>query len=63
VLAAPKLGRVYGGGRSATAFDFTTGKQLFTRAKTEVETIRTHDSKPAYRELDDDGKTIWAACI
>ena len=65
VLAAPELGRVYGGGRSLTAFNFATGKQLFTRAKTEVEAIRTHDSKPAYRdlELDDDGKTIWAACI
>ena len=27
--------------------------------------MRTHDSKPAYRdlELDADGKTIWAACI
>jgi hypothetical protein len=65
VLAAPELGRVYGGGRSLTAFDFATGKQLFTRAKTQVETVRTHDSKPAYRdlELDEDGKSIWAACI
>ena len=27
--------------------------------------MRTHDSKPAYRDLklDADGKTIWAACI
>jgi hypothetical protein len=65
VLAAPKLGRVYGGGRSLTAFEFATGKRLWTRAKTEVDVMRTHDSKPAYRdlELDADGKTIWAACI
>ena len=66
VLAAPGLGRVYGGGRSLSAFDFATGKELWTRAKTSVDpTIRAHDSKPAYRdlELDADGKTIWAACI
>jgi PQQ-like domain len=66
VLAAPKLGRVYGGGKSLTAFEFSTGKRLWTKAKTEVDpTIRTHDSKPAYRdlELDADGQTIWAACI
>src|SRR5215218_437155 len=63
VLAAPELGKVYGGGRSLTAFDFATGKKLWTRAKTEVDANRAHDSKPAYLELDADGKTIWAACI
>jgi hypothetical protein len=64
VLAAPKLGKVYGGGRSLTAFDFATGKRLWTKAKTTVDaTIRAHDSKPAYRDLVLDGKTIWAACI
>src|SRR5918994_446437 len=66
VLAAPELGRVYGGGRSLTAFDFATGKKLWTRAKTEVDANRAHDSKPAYRDLEldaDTGKTIWAACI
>ena len=66
VLAAPGLGRVYGGGVSLSAFEFATGKRLWTRAKTSVDpTIRTHDSKPAYRdlELDADGTTIWAACI
>jgi hypothetical protein len=65
VLAAPELGRVYGGGRSLTAFDFATGKKLWTRAQTAVDAIRAHDSKPAYRdlELDADGETIWAACI
>jgi outer membrane protein assembly factor BamB len=65
VLPAPELGGVYGGGRSLTALDFATGKKLWTRAKTTVDVIRAHDSKPAYRdlELDADGKTIWAACI
>jgi DNA-binding beta-propeller fold protein YncE len=65
VLAAPGLGRVYGGGGSLSAFDFDTGTKLWTKAKTEVVANRTHDSKPAYRdlELDADGKTIWAACI
>jgi hypothetical protein len=64
-LGAPKLGRVYGGGVSLSAFDFSTGKRLWSRAKTEVDVMRAHDSKPAYRdlELDADGKTIWAACI
>src|SRR5687767_519538 len=37
VLAAPDLGRVYGGGRSLSAFDFDTGKKLWTRVKTEVD--------------------------
>jgi Ca2+-binding RTX toxin-like protein len=66
VLAAPKLGRVYGGGVSLSAFDFDTGEKLWTKAKTEVDAIRAHDSKPAYRDLEldaDTGKTIWAACI
>ena len=66
VLAAPGLGRVYGGGVSLSAFEFSTGKKLWTRSKTTVDsTIRPHDSSPAYRdlELDADGKTIWAACI
>ena len=50
---------------SLSAFDFDTGEKLWTKAKTEVDAIRAHDSKPAYRdlELDADGKTIWAACI
>jgi hypothetical protein len=63
VLAAPGLGRVYGGGRSLSAFEFSTGKRLWTKAKTEVNVKRAHDSKPAYRDLKLDGKTIWAACI
>ena len=50
---------------SLSAFEFSTGKKLWTKAKTEVDVMRAHDSKPAYRdlELDADGKTIWAACI
>jgi hypothetical protein len=64
VLAAPGLGRIYGGGVSLSAFDFATGKKLWTTAKTAVDsTIRTHDSSPAYRDLELDGQTIWAACI
>ena len=72
VLAAPNLaapggdGRVYAGGVSLSAFDFATGKRLWTRSKTSVDlTLRTHDSKPAYRDLllDPDGQTIWAACV
>ena len=65
VQGARKLGRIYGGGRSLTAFEFATGKKLWTKAKTEVDAARAHDSKPAYRdlELDADGQTIWAACI
>ena len=65
VQGAPKLGRLYGGGVSLSAFEFSTGKMLWTKAKTEVDVMRAHDSKPAYRdlELDADGRTIWAACI
>src|SRR5215216_7254814 len=65
VLGVPKLGRIYGGGVSLSAFEYSTGKKLWTKAKTEVDVMRTHDSKPAYRDLerDADGKTIWAPCI
>jgi hypothetical protein len=64
VLAAPGLGRIYGGGGSLSAFDFATGKKRWTKAKTTVDpTIRTHDSSPAHRDLELDGRTIWAACI
>jgi hypothetical protein len=64
VLAAPALGTLYGGGRSLSAFEFATGKRLWTRAKTSVDpTIRIRDNKSAYRDLELDGRTIWAACI
>ena len=66
VLAAPGLGRVYGGGVSLSAFDFATGNKLWTKSKTTVDpSIRTHDNSPAYRdlELDADGRTLWAACV
>jgi hypothetical protein len=66
VLAAPGLGRVYGGGVSLSAFDFATGKKLWTRAKTTVDPDLAHPrQQAAYRdlELDADGRTIWAACI
>ena len=63
VLAAPDLGRVYGGGVSLTAFDFGSGAKLWSRAKTTVDqTLRTHHLQPGYRDLERDGSTIWAAC-
>ena len=64
-LAAPDLGRVYGGGVSLSAFELS-GKKLWSRAKTTVDTslYPTNAPSPSYRdlELDPDGKTIWAAC-
>jgi hypothetical protein len=69
VLAAPNLvapggdGRVYGGGVSLSAFDFATGKKLWTRAKTTVDsTLYPSAPSPSYRDLELDGSTIWAAC-
>ena len=65
VLAVPALGRVYGGGVNLSAFEFATGKKLWTRAKTTVDpSLRTHALGAGYRdlELDVDGRTIWAAC-
>jgi hypothetical protein len=63
VLAAPELGKVYGGGVSLVAFDFATGKKLWTRARTTVDpSLRNHKVAPGYRDLELDGSTIWAAC-
>jgi hypothetical protein len=64
-LAAPDLGRVYGGGVSLSAFDKDSGTKLWTNAKTTVDTTLYPDApSPSYRdlELDADGQTIWAAC-
>jgi hypothetical protein len=64
VLAAPNLGRVYGGGVSLTAFELS-GTKLWTTYKTTVNTTLYPDAPtPGYRdlELDADGQTIWAAC-
>jgi hypothetical protein len=62
VLAARKLGRVYGGGESLSAFELS-GKRLWTKAKTTVDTTLYPDApSPSYRDLELDGKTIWAAC-
>jgi hypothetical protein len=62
-LAAPELGRVYGGGESLTAFDKDSGKKLWTKAKTTVKTTLYPDApSPSYRDLELDGQTIWAAC-
>src|ERR687895_2189520 len=63
-LAAPKQGRVYGGGESLSAFE-RSGKKLWTKAKTTVDTSLYPDApSPSYRdlELDGSGQTIWAAC-
>ena len=63
VLAAPGLGRVYGGGVSLSAFEFSSGKKLWSRAKTSVDpSIRSHALGAGYRDLELDGSTIWAAC-
>jgi len=62
-LTAPDLGRVYGGGESLSAFELS-GKKLWTKAKTTVDSARysTKAPSPSYRDLELDGKTIWAAC-
>jgi hypothetical protein len=64
VLAAPDLGKIYGGGVSLTAFELS-GTKLWTTYKTTVNTTLYPDAPtPGYRdlELDADGQTIWAAC-
>src|SRR5918998_2622048 len=51
-LAAPKLGRVYGGGGSLSAFDKDSGTKLWTKAKTTVDTSLYPDApSPSYRDL------------
>src|SRR5215207_6491881 len=61
-LAAPAVGRVYGGGASLTAFELS-GKKLWTKAKTTVDSSLYPDApSPSYRDLELDGQTIWAAC-
>jgi RTX calcium-binding nonapeptide repeat (4 copies) len=65
VLGAPDLGRVYGGGDSLSAFEFARGKKraLWSRAKITVDkSLHERNNKAAYRDLELDGKTIWAAC-
>ena len=61
-LAAPNLGRVYGGGVSLSAFELS-GNKLWTKAKTTVDTTLYPEApSPGYRDLELDGSTIWAAC-
>jgi hypothetical protein len=64
VLAAPGLGRIYGGGVSLSAFDKDSGTKLWTKAKTTVDSAlySTNAPSPSYRDLELDGSTIWAAC-
>ena len=66
VLGAPDLGRAYGGGDSLSAFEPAGSKKraLWSRAKITVDKSlhdRVHEA--AYRDLELDGKTIWAACV
>jgi RTX calcium-binding nonapeptide repeat (4 copies) len=64
VLGVPDLGRVYGGGDSLSAFEFATGKRLWSRAKITVDkSVHDRVHEAAYRDLELDGKTIWAACV
>jgi hypothetical protein len=61
-LAAPAVGRVYGGGVSLTAFELS-GKKLWSRAQTTVDSsLYPNAPSPSYRDLELDGQTIWAAC-
>jgi hypothetical protein len=62
-LAAPDLGRVYGGGESLTAFE-VGGKKLWSRAKTTVDSTLYSKNTPSagYRDLELDGQNIWASC-
>jgi hypothetical protein len=66
VVGAPDLGRVYGGGDSLSAFESAGSKKraLWSRAKITVnESLHDRVHEAAYRDLELDGKTIWAACI
>ena len=70
VLAAPALGRIYGGGVGLAAFGVpsiatqTMDPLWRDRSKTTVDTsLRTaHPIAAGYRDLELDGSTIWAAC-
>lgn len=63
-LAKPGLGRIYGGGRSLTAFDFQSGEELWTRAEVSANPdLRSGTNAAGYNDLERDGPTIWAACI
>ena len=66
VLGVPDLGRVYGGGDSLSAFESAGSKKraLWSRAKITVDkSLHERGHEAAYRDLDLDGKTIWAACV
>ena len=64
VLAAPDLGRIYGGGVSLSAFDVNASKPLWSRAQTFVDqSLHSHNPPAGYKDLERDGSTIWAACV
>src|SRR5215217_5339492 len=69
VLAAPDLGRIYGGGQSLSTFDLDNAtsangpKPEWSRSKTSVDdTLRSHPLTAGYHDLERDGTAIWAAC-
>ena len=63
VLAAPEMGRIYAGGDGLSAFE-VGGRKLWTRAKAAIDPhLRPQNNAPAYRDLELDGRTIWAACV
>lgn len=62
VLATKARGRVYSGGISLSAFEFS-GRKLWTRTKLGINPgLRGHKTSPAYRDMVLSGKTIWVAC-
>ncbi len=64
VLAAPDLGRIYGGGVYLSAFEVNTSKPLWSRAQTFVDqSLHSHNPPAGYKDLERDGSTIWAACV
>ena len=64
ILAAPDLGRIYGGGVSLSAFELGGTKVWSSpKAKTTVDSTRYPNApSPGYRDLELEGQTIWAAC-
>ena len=66
VLGAPDLGRVYGGGDRLSAFESAGSKKrpLWSRARITLnKSLHDRVHEAAYRDLERDGKTIWAACV
>ena len=57
-------GRVNRGGSPGPQPLAAGGERLWTRATASVDpALRAHSNAPGYRDLELDGRTIWAACI